>query len=71
MLLSHTGCISGGVLWQVQPYGRTGVMVFFVLLGFVIACIADMRERTVAEYVLVRVARHYSVIVPFGDRAIR
>jgi peptidoglycan/LPS O-acetylase OafA/YrhL len=47
-----------------EPYGRTAVMVFFVLSGFVIAWVTDMRERTIDEYTLSRVARLYSVILP-------
>ena len=61
---SHFGRFSGGMLWQMEPYGRTAVMVFFVLSGFVIAWITETRERTVDEYALSRVARLYSVIVP-------
>jgi peptidoglycan/LPS O-acetylase OafA/YrhL len=49
VLLSHTGRVSGGMFWQVQPYGRTAVMVFFVLSGFVIAWVTEARERTVEE----------------------
>src|SRR5215469_16295328 len=61
---SHFGRFSGGMLWQMEPYGRTGVMVFFVLSGFVIAWVTETRERTVDEYALSRVARLYSVILP-------
>src|SRR6516162_1421644 len=64
VLLSHTGRVSGGMFWRMQPYGRTAVMVFFVLSGFVIAWVTETRERTVEEYALSRVARLYSVIVP-------
>jgi len=61
---SHFGRFSGGMLWQMEPYGRTGVMVFFVLSGFVIAWVTETRERSIDEYALSRVARLYSVIVP-------
>ena len=44
--------------------GRTAVLVFFVLSGFVIAWVSDTRERTLEEYGLSRVARLYSVIIP-------
>ena len=63
--LSHysTGRISGGLFWQFDG-GRTAVLVFFVLSGFVIAWVSETRERTLEEYGLSRVARLYSVIIP-------
>jgi peptidoglycan/LPS O-acetylase OafA/YrhL len=68
VFVSHyaTGRISGGLFWQFDG-GRTAVLVFFVLSGFVIAWVSDTRERTLEEYGLSRVARLYSVIIPaFG-----
>ena len=56
--------ITGGLFWQLQPYGHLAVMVFFVLSGFVIAYVADTKERTLAEYSLSRAARLYSVVAP-------
>jgi peptidoglycan/LPS O-acetylase OafA/YrhL len=66
VFLSHyaTGRISGGLFWFLADYGRTAVLVFFVLSGFVIAWVTDTRERTVEDYTLSRVARLYSVIMP-------
>ena len=64
VFLSHFGRVSGGLFWQMQAYGRTGVLVFFVLSGFVIAWVTETRERTLQEYALSRVARLYSVIIP-------
>jgi peptidoglycan/LPS O-acetylase OafA/YrhL len=58
-----TGRISGGLFWQFDN-GRTAVLVFFVLSGFVIAWVSDTRERTLEEYGLSRIARLYSVIIP-------
>ena len=65
VFLSHysAGRISGGLFWQFDG-GRTAVLVFFVLSGFVIAWVSDTRERTLEAYALSRVARLYSVIVP-------
>jgi len=65
VFLSHyaTGRISGGLFWQFD-FGRTAVLVFFVLSGFVIAWVSDTRERTLEDYALSRIARLYSVIVP-------
>ena len=66
VFMSHyaAGRYSGGLFWQVTPYGRIAVIVFFVLSGFVIAWVTETRERTLEEYALSRVARLYSVIVP-------
>jgi peptidoglycan/LPS O-acetylase OafA/YrhL len=55
---------SGGLFWQAFPYGRTAVLVFFVLSGFVIAWISETKEKTLEEYALSRAARLYSVILP-------
>jgi len=65
VFVSHysTGRISGGLFWQFD-HGRTAVLVFFVLSGFVIAWVSERRERTLEEYGLSRVARLYSVIIP-------
>src|SRR5438105_10787083 len=66
VFVSHyaDGRFSGGLFWQMQPYGHTAVLVFFVLSGFVIAWVSETRERTLEEYGLSRVARLYSVIIP-------
>jgi len=56
--------ISGGFLWQVQPYGHSAVIVFFVLSGFVISYAADVRERTLFDFSVARLARLYSVVLP-------
>jgi peptidoglycan/LPS O-acetylase OafA/YrhL len=65
VFLSHysTRRFSGGLFWQFDG-GRTAVLVFFVLSGFVFAWVSDTRERTLEEYGLSRVARLYSVIIP-------
>jgi peptidoglycan/LPS O-acetylase OafA/YrhL len=65
VFLSHysTARISGGLFWQFDS-GRTAVLVFFVLSGFVIAWVSETRERTVEDYALSRVARLFSVILP-------
>jgi len=64
VFLSHYGKFNGGLFWQIQPYGVTAVIVFFVLSGFVIAWVTEARERSLEEYALSRVARLYSVILP-------
>jgi peptidoglycan/LPS O-acetylase OafA/YrhL len=66
VVLSHyvAGRYSGGLLWRLMPYGRTAVLLFFVLSGFVIAWVTETRERSLEEYALSRLARLYSVILP-------
>ena len=44
--------------------GNDGVMVFFVLSGFVIAYVADRKEIQIVDYGVSRLARLYSVAVP-------
>jgi peptidoglycan/LPS O-acetylase OafA/YrhL len=50
--------------FDVRVPGRTAVIVFFVLSGFVIAFVADGRERNWRTYAVSRCARIYSVAVP-------
>ena len=56
--------VSGGFLWQAQPYGHSAVMVFFVLSGFVIAYAVDVKERTLFDFSTARLGRLYSVVLP-------
>jgi peptidoglycan/LPS O-acetylase OafA/YrhL len=51
-------------LWFTAPYGRTAVMSFFVLSGFVIAHVACTTEKDPARYALARISRLYSVVIP-------
>lgn len=53
-----------GFLWQAATYMDTAVIVFFVLSGYVIAHVLDEKERTPGAYVIARVSRLYSVVVP-------
>jgi peptidoglycan/LPS O-acetylase OafA/YrhL len=66
VFVSHYGVgrISGGLFWHLTEYGRSAVLVFFVLSGFVIAWVAETRERKLEDYALSRVARLYSVMLP-------
>ena len=56
--------LSGGFLWQLQPLGHHGVVVFFVLSGFVIQHVASTREQNFTDYTIARLARLYSVVLP-------
>jgi peptidoglycan/LPS O-acetylase OafA/YrhL len=66
VLLSHVSRtnLSGGFLWQVQTAGHDGVIVFFVLSGYVISYVADSRERQGADFAISRLTRLYSVVLP-------
>jgi len=55
---------TGGLLWQTGLYGDTCVMIFFVLSGFVIAYVAEVKERTWQPYAASRAARLWSVAIP-------
>ena len=56
--------ITGGLFYQLAPYGAEAVVVFFVLSGYVIAFATDTREHTVQAYLVNRAARIYSVALP-------
>lgn len=46
------------------PFAHDGVIVFFVLSGFVIAYVSTCKEHSVTDYALSRAARIYSVALP-------
>ena len=56
--------LSGGLFWQFEPLGHSAVVVFFVLSGMVISYTADIKDNTIRKYVLSRVSRMYSVVIP-------
>ncbi|HZS84691.1 MAG TPA: acyltransferase family protein [Stellaceae bacterium] len=66
VFLSHLSIaqLSGGFLWQIQPYGHSAVIVFFVLSGYVISFTAATKDRTLEQYAINRLARLYSVVIP-------
>lgn len=45
-------------------YGHSSVIVFFVLSGFVIAFVADTKERRWSDYAASRLSRVFSVVIP-------
>ena len=63
---SYYGYVGHGFLWQIDPFRhlQTAVMAFFVLSGFVIAYVADTKEKDGLSYVASRVARMTSIIAP-------
>lgn len=56
--------LTGGLFWQVGPYGNEAVDIFFVLSGFVIAYVSDRSETDLGNYAVARLARVYSVALP-------
>lgn len=56
--------LTGGLLYQLAPFGAEAVVVFFVLSGYVIGYATDTREQTAGVYTINRAARIYSVAVP-------
>ncbi len=65
VFLTHGGMrITGGLLWQISGFGPEAVLVFFVLSGFVIAYSCDTKHRTSSDYLIARLARLWSVMLP-------
>ena len=56
--------LSGGLFYQLAPFGAEAVTVFFVLSGYVIGYAVDTREKSAREYLINRAARIYSVALP-------
>lgn len=55
---------TAGLLWQLNDYGDTCVVIFFVLSGFVIGYVTDVKERAWETYLNSRAARLWSVVLP-------
>jgi peptidoglycan/LPS O-acetylase OafA/YrhL len=66
VFMSHyaTQHFTGGLFWQLMPYGAEAVIVFFVLSGFVIGYVTDSREGDPRSYAVNRAARIWSVALP-------
>ena len=50
--------------WPLAPAGSDAVIVFFVLSGFVIAHAAETKDRGLPGYLVSRLSRLYSVVLP-------
>ena len=61
VFLSHWSIFTGW-LPQFQSLGRIGVLIFFVLSGFLIAAASE--QRSARSYIVARAARLYSVTLP-------
>jgi peptidoglycan/LPS O-acetylase OafA/YrhL len=53
-----------GIVPDLGDAGNNAVIVFFVLSGFVIAYVAEHKDKHLPEYVLSRFSRLYSVVLP-------
>ena len=66
VLLSHASYVpySGASLRWMYPYGHVAVMAFFVLSGYVIAFTVDHKHKAMDDYLVARLARLLSVVIP-------
>lgn len=55
---------SGGKLYFLDYFLHDAVIIFFVLSGYIIAYIADQRDNSSIDYIINRLSRLYSVILP-------
>ncbi len=55
---------SGGSLSYFSPFGHSAVIAFFVISGYVIAFVADTKDKDINIYYISRFARLYSVVLP-------
>jgi len=63
VLFQHLSMYNNNVYAFFSNYGHPAVMGFFILSGYVIAFVADQREKTFNTYLKHRFARLYSVMV--------
>ena len=66
VMVSHLSFerFSGGYLKGAFPLGHEAVILFFVLSGYVISYVADVKENNLKDYTISRLARLYSVVIP-------
>jgi peptidoglycan/LPS O-acetylase OafA/YrhL len=55
---------TGGLFWQAGGYGDTCVVIFFILSGYVIAYVTEIKEKSWWVYGANRIARIWSVVIP-------
>lgn len=66
VFLSHAVLpnLAPGSIWGPERLGHKAVILFFVLSGYVIAYVADARERGLGIFLVSRATRIYSVVLP-------
>jgi peptidoglycan/LPS O-acetylase OafA/YrhL len=66
VLFAHLAdpAITDGTIKAPDQIGYSAVMVFFVLSGYVISYVAAERESRFVDFVISRIARVYSVVLP-------
>ena len=66
VMLAHFSYLrfSGNYLDIFFHLGHFGVIVFFILSGYVITFVADTKEKNMKEYFISRFSRLYSVVLP-------
>lgn len=62
--ISSKPITSGVFWWRLGNYGAVGVIIFFVLSGYVIAYVLSTRENSIGPYFSNRISRLYSVALP-------
>lgn len=55
--------ITGHLVWRLAGYGDICVVIFFVLSGYVIAHVTEIKERSFFLYFVSRFSRLYSVVI--------
>ncbi|MEE9339869.1 MAG: acyltransferase [Methylococcaceae bacterium] len=63
VLFQHLSMYNNDVFPVFLNYGHLAVMAFFILSGYVIAFVAEQREKTFNTFIKHRLARLYSVMV--------
>lgn len=63
VVFGHVVLLMPGIL-PISDYGHYAVISFFVLSGYVIAFVADTKEKTLRSYFISRAARVFSVAIP-------
>jgi peptidoglycan/LPS O-acetylase OafA/YrhL len=58
------GKLIGAPFGVLRVFGSNGVIVFFVLSGFVITHVLSTKEKSARSYIVARLSRLYSVVVP-------
>lgn len=64
VVIFHSTIRQMGGSWFKFPFGADALIVFFVMSGFVISYISEVKEQTPSEYFTARIARLWSILIP-------